>query len=332
MRQGGQVFVATSGLLVALLTLGPPPSGYAATTVTPGWAACSLSLASDPPGAMVYVNGEPRGETPLRLEEEAGTHRVRLVKSGYFENSRVVRLRAGEASRVEARLTPDPSGAPAAQVEETQEKKGGNKKPLLIGAGILGAAAVAYLALRDTNKPPVAALTVDAGGTALMGATAVSFNGGGSSDPDGDALTYSWNFGDGTSGTGQTTTHVYNSAGSFSVTLMVSDGKKSATANGSVTVASVTGTWDLAYSGAAVNTFTLTQSGRQITGTWNFQGPRATVTGSASASRHIQVAFVSPFNLATFTFIGTGNQALSMFTGSLTGSNGFNSTSTITRR
>lgn len=53
---------------------------------------------------------------------------------------------------------------------------------------------------------------------------AVSFDGGGSSDPDGDALTYVWGFGDGSVGSGVTTTHVYTSASVYTVTLTVSDG------------------------------------------------------------------------------------------------------------
>src|ERR1700739_4212860 len=48
-------------------------------------------------------------------------------------------------------------------------------------------------------------------------AQGISFNGGGSSDPNGYLLNYSWNFGDGTNGTGATPTHTYSSAGSFTV-------------------------------------------------------------------------------------------------------------------
>lgn len=53
--------------------------------------------------------------------------------------------------------------------------------------------------------------------------TPVAFNGGGSSDPQGQALTFVWNFGDGSVGTGVTTSHTYAQvAGATSSTYAVS--------------------------------------------------------------------------------------------------------------
>src|SRR5262249_20928943 len=52
---------------------------------------------------------------------------------------------------------------------------------------------------------------------------AVAFNGSGSSDPDGTISSYAWDFGDGTSGTGATTSHTYTTTGTFSAKLTVTD-------------------------------------------------------------------------------------------------------------
>ncbi len=67
------------------------------------------------------------------------------------------------------------------------------------------------------NQPPVASFTSS---TANLVA---SFNGSGSSDPDGTISSYAWNFGDNTTGTGATQQHTYAAAGTYSVTLTVTD-------------------------------------------------------------------------------------------------------------
>jgi len=86
------------------------------------------------------------------------------------------------------------------------------------------------------NNPPVA----NPGGP-YQGATGqpVSFNGSGSSDPDGDNLTYAWDFGDGGTGSGATPTHTYGIAGAYLVTLTVTDDGVPSLSNSATTSASI---------------------------------------------------------------------------------------------
>jgi len=70
------------------------------------------------------------------------------------------------------------------------------------------------------NLPPVA--NPNGPYTGSVG-VAVSFDGTLSSDPDGTIISYSWDFGDGTTGTGATTTHTYTSANTYNVVLTVMD-------------------------------------------------------------------------------------------------------------
>jgi hypothetical protein len=67
---------------------------------------------------------------------------------------------------------------------------------------------------------PVAVAAAPAG---VEGAT-VAFDGSGSSDPQGNPLTYTWDFGDGGTATGPTPTHVFAEEGTYPVTFTVDDG------------------------------------------------------------------------------------------------------------
>jgi uncharacterized repeat protein (TIGR01451 family) len=81
---------------------------------------------------------------------------------------------------------------------------------------------------------PIAAFTaVPTGGEAPL---TVQFDASGTTDADDDPLTFAWSFGDGTTGIGVDPGHTYPAAGTYTVTLTVSDGDASDTATQAVTV------------------------------------------------------------------------------------------------
>jgi outer membrane protein OmpA-like peptidoglycan-associated protein len=75
------------------------------------------------------------------------------------------------------------------------------------------------------NRPPVCRLTVPAEGQVGQ---AVALDASGSSDPDGDPLSYTWDFGDGTPPAKTTfarATHSYAKVGGYTVKVTVDDGR-----------------------------------------------------------------------------------------------------------
>ena len=87
-----------------------------------------------------------------------------------------------------------------------------------------GAVATAWVARVPTSPLPNQAPTANAGVPFCSGLSC-TFSGVGSTDPENDALTYDWDFGDGEAhGSGSITSHTYATAATRTVTLLVSDG------------------------------------------------------------------------------------------------------------
>ncbi len=72
----------------------------------------------------------------------------------------------------------------------------------------------------STNTAPVSCFDVS-------GTSSASVNASCSTDANGDSLTYSWDFGDGTSATGAIASHNYSASGTYTIKLTVSDGNTS---------------------------------------------------------------------------------------------------------
>lgn len=90
----------------------------------------------------------------------------------------------------------------------------------------IGAATIRRLVYAPGNNPPTAVVT----STVDPSTRTVTFDGAKSFDPNNDPLTYEWDFGDGTTGTGQRVTHTYGPGESFTATLTVRESRASATA------------------------------------------------------------------------------------------------------
>jgi subtilisin/minor extracellular protease Epr len=107
------------------------------------------------------------------------------------------------------------------RLQTTADDLGPIKWDTVYGYGIVDADEAAPLT-GPPNQPPVADANGPYTGTEDV---AITFNGLDSYDPDNDPLTYAWSFGDGNTGTGVNPTHVYTAGETYTVTLVVNDGK-----------------------------------------------------------------------------------------------------------
>jgi len=146
------------------------------------------------------------------------------------------------------------------------------------------------------NQPPSAAFTSSCSGGGC------SFDGSGSSDPDGTIASYSWDFGDGSdAGSGVSPSHTYTSAGTYTVSLTVKDNSGATdTVSHSVTVSAAPAS-DVSYVGSSHSAIGATKS-KQVT-----------VPASAQVG-DTMVLYLTQGNTATWSSPPSGWTQLDSFT------------------
>ena len=149
------------------------------------------------------------------------------------------------------------------------------------GATNVATSSVTVTAPPVVNVDPVAAFTSSVAGLQ------VSVDGSSSSDADGSVVSYAWDFGDGGSATGATATHPYTTAGTYVVTLTVTDDKGATNvATSSVTVATTPGGGDPQPQPLADDSFDRSVSGgwgqATVGGSWKVSGGSASVASVAA--------------------------------------------------
>lgn len=191
------------------------------------------------------------------------------------------------------------------------------------------------LTLNCDDIAPVASFTQSR--TSGQKGVSVHFDATGSKDANGNVASYSWDFGDGTTGTGATVDHTYSGIGSFTPTLTVTDdqGLPSTVKTGqAIAIGDVPGavtgltatpgthsvslSWTAPTDGGAVADYvvTVTPGGKQLT----VQSPAAVVTGLTGNAAYT-------FSVAAENAYGAGPAAT---TNAVAGATGTKPTVTIT--
>ncbi len=159
-----------------------------------------------------------------------------IVTAADPDGDPVATLEVGEIP-VGSTYTPDP-GLPRGTFTWTPTfASAGTYNVTFTATNVLSGSATTAITVTDQNRAPIA----NTGGPYIgMTGVPIAFDGSRSSDPDGEDLEFTWNFGDGDTGSGPTPSHVYTSmTGSpFPVALTVSDGTLSNTATTTATVQS----------------------------------------------------------------------------------------------
>jgi PKD domain-containing protein len=167
------------------------------------------------------------------------------------------------------------------------------------------------------------AIATEPQGAGVASVTAFAFSL--SSNPSGGIppYSYSWDFGDGASGTGTAPTHTYSQTGGYRAVLTVSDLRGvTATTQMTIPVDTVTGSWSALINGAVEPKIDLAQSSGSVAAsidTLVTSGPRkASGSGTLTHPRKLEVRLVFDAGFSV-TYTGQLDALLTTWTGTVTG-------------
>jgi hypothetical protein len=181
----------------------------------------------------------------------------------------------------------------AATLEREAKKPRGRAGLVLLGVGGAAAAGIAVAAASapETNHAPVASVAITPEGQALPGVTKLAFTAT-SSDADGDPVSYNWTFGDGATASGPIVDHVYETPGSFEVTLAASDGPQTTVVSTRVIARPLTGSWQATIPGLrGTTTYTLQHLRAEIGGFAASGNRRFGISARVTNPRHVRLSY-----------------------------------------
>ncbi|HQD26136.1 MAG TPA: PEGA domain-containing protein, partial [Methanoculleus thermophilus] len=86
-----------------------------------------LYVSSTPSGASIYVDGIYKGVTPLEYSEiSAGSHQVKITRSGYYDHTQTTSVTAGKTATVSATLSPIPQAPVTGTLDVRSTPSGAN--------------------------------------------------------------------------------------------------------------------------------------------------------------------------------------------------------------
>jgi PKD repeat protein len=181
-------------------------------------------------------------------EGATGTHTIRVHVNQPLEVTSITASKVGHAVNFQISVSNpdgnqltyfwdfgDGSNGSGSMTSHTYNRTGSFNASCLV-TDTYGDNATASVVLNFTNSPPQV-LSLGISSQNVVEGDTVGFNPS-VSDADGDTLSYRWNFGDGSSNVLRTPVHVYKNAGTYTVTLTVSDGIDNGTKTAKMTVAS----------------------------------------------------------------------------------------------